>query len=249
MVPPGPLGFNPAVGQALPQGATSILLHYTVGASGVAGAFVELDYFFYAELGLVNLTGSNSTSAVAGATSSTTIIIPSGTAAVTIVGASGSTSGTPPSISVSGSADVYCGGLPGQTQSPCCPPDPILTAKLDQMMQLLTLVQRQAAPFAYITGPAHAGLTGNGSFSIGSCLGLLLNVSVPTRAGREDGTPVTIFDCGWINFATADGYTERFFVSSDSQVVLPRLPGIFTLVGYSLAPDVTITATELLREP
>jgi hypothetical protein len=78
---------------------------------------------------------------------------------------------------------------------------------------------------------------------------LLLNVTVPARAGRDAGTPEAVFGCGWLNFATPDGYTERFFVSSDSQVILPKLPGLYTDVGYSFAPDVVVTATELAREP
>lgn len=249
MVPFSATSGNPATGRAIPAGATSVLLHYTVSSSGVAGAFAELDYNFYDSVSLTNSTGSGSTSALAGHVSSTTLIVPSGTAAMTVVGTTGSTSGAKPSLDVSGSADVYCGGLPGQTQSPCCPPDPIATAKLDNILSLLTLIQRQAAPFAYVTGAVHSGLSGDGSFSIGSILGVLLNVSVPARAGRDAGTPVTVFDCGWINFATLDGYTERFFVSSDSQVILPRLPGIYTNVGYSFATDVTVTVTEISREP
>jgi hypothetical protein len=137
------------------------------------------------------------------------------------------------------------GGISGG----CCPPDPVSLATLQQLLQLVTLLQRQTAPFAYVTGATHTGLTGTGSFGIDSSLGLLLNVSVPARAGRVDGTPVTVFECGWINFATPDGYTERFFVSSDGQVILPRLPGLYTAVGYSFAPDVTVTITEIDREP
>lgn len=145
--------------------------------------------------------------------------------------------------------DVYCNGTqPGQTQVPCCPPDQTLTAKLDAMLSLVTLIQRQVAPFAYITGAVHSGLSGTGTIDVQGTLGVLCNVSVPDRAGRDDGTPVTVFDVGWINFATDDGYTERFFLSSDSQLILPRVPGIYTHIGYTVAPDATVTITELLRE-
>jgi hypothetical protein len=150
----------------------------------------------------------------------------------------------------SGTVDFYCNGdQPNGAQSPCCAPDPLLLASVQSILQLVTLLQRQTAPFAYVTGPVHSGLSGTGTFSLASSLGLLLNVTVPARAGRDAGTPETVFGCGWLNFATPDGYTERFFVSSDSQVILPKLPGLYTDVGYSFAPDVVVTATELAREP
>lgn len=144
---------------------------------------------------------------------------------------------------------AYCGGVPGSVQSGCCPPDPIATAKLDSIFQLVTLLQRQLAPFAYVSGPVHSALSGIGTIDVAGIVGLLLNTSVPDRAGRVDGAPVTVFDVGWIALATDDGYTERFFLSSDSQVIFPRVASIFTHVGYSIASDTTCTITELVREP
>lgn len=146
--------------------------------------------------------------------------------------------------------NVYCyNATPGGYNSPCCPPDPILESKLDTLLQLVTLIQRQVAPFAYVSGAVHSGLTGTGTISVQSLLGVLLNTSIPDRAGEVAGTPVTVFDCGWLNLATADGYTERFFVASDSQIILPRLPGIYTAIGYTFQEGVSVTITELMREP
>jgi len=162
--------------------------------------------------------------------------------------------GTGPCTS-SGSVDVHVAfdcSTPGQPGgNPCvnCPPDPSLTASLNAILQTVTLIQRQTAPFAYISGSVHAGLTGTGTVSVQGILGVLLNVSIPGRAGAVAGTPETRFDVGWINFGTADGFGDRKFIQSDSQVVFPTVNGLWTLVGYSLLPGVTMTITDLVREP
>lgn len=146
--------------------------------------------------------------------------------------------------------ELFCDGqTPGGTVTPCCPPDPSLLAYLSQILGVVTLIQRQNAPFAYVFGPVHSGLSGTGTIDVQGVLGLLLNTSVPDRAGRDAGTPVQVFECGWINLATDDGYTERFFVANDSQLIIPRAAGIFTHIGYTFPDDVTCTVTELLREP
>lgn len=235
----------------LPSGATNVRIITSVSTgtatTGVSGIVVN---FFDSDRGAFGGSGGNAGfgyNETIGHTTTTDVALVAPIGGIAVLRSGGT---MPAGTNVlSARVEVYCGGPPGSTSSPCCPPDPIATAKLDQIMALLTLIQRQAAPFAYVTGAVHSALSGDGSFSIGSILGLLLNVSVPARAGRAAGTPVTIFDCGWLNFATLDGYTERYFVGSDSQVILPRLPGIYTDVGYSFAPDVSVTVTEILREP
>jgi hypothetical protein len=114
---------------------------------------------------------------------------------------------------------------------------------------MVTLLQRQTAPFAYVSGASHTSLSGTGTVAVQGILGVLLNVSIPTRAGEVVGTPDTRFSVGWINFGTADGYGPRQFIESDSQVLFPAVNGIWTIVGYSLLPGVTMTLTELIREP
>lgn len=143
----------------------------------------------------------------------------------------------------------YCGTLPGATTSPCCPPDPVLSGKIEQLYQLLTIIQRQIAPFAYVSGATHSALTGTGTVSVSGILGLLANCSVPSSASLFGGTPDVRRPIGRINLATADGYTDRWELVTDSQLILPRAAGIFTDVGYSLEPGVTLTLTELIREP
>lgn len=151
-----------------------------------------------------------------------------------------------------GHADFYCnttpGGAGGTGYSPC-QPDALTQTLLTQILALVTLIQRQAVPFAYVSGPLHSALSGTGTVSVQGILGVLLNVSVPSRAGEIVGTPDTRFDVGWINFGTADGYSDRQFIQSDSQVVFPKVAGAYTLVAYTLLPDVSMSMTELVREP
>jgi hypothetical protein len=143
--------------------------------------------------------------------------------------------------------NIYCGGAaPGGTGTA---PDPATQALLRQILDLVTLIQRQGVPFGYVSGAAHTGLTGTDVIVAGPLLGVLLNVSIPARAGEQFGTPETRFDVGWLNFGTADGYTDRHRIFTDSQVIFPSKAGLYTAVGYSLEPGVTMTLTELLREP
>ena len=225
---------------------SSIVLNYVVTANTGPGPSIRTKIEQFDASNVIQQTDLLD---IAPGASGTKTIVRAGTAtyiAVTFSGISGPSGDS----GISGTIDFYCNGdVPNGVNSPCCEPSPLLLASVQSILQLVTLLQRQTAPFAYVTGATHAGLTGTGTFSIASSLGLLLNVTVPARAGRDAGTPVTVFDCGWLNFATLDGYGERFFVSSDSQVILPRLPGLYTDVGYSFAPDVTVTVTEIEREP
>jgi hypothetical protein len=143
----------------------------------------------------------------------------------------------------------FCDGLTGQVNSmPCCPPDPYLRTSIRSLQQTVELLQRQISPFAYVAGPAHSGLTGQGSIAVQGILGVLLNVSAPSRASVLSGEPDTLYDVGWINFGTASGYESKRMIRSDSQLIFPDVAGLWTLVGYTLLPGVTMTLTELRRE-
>jgi len=238
-------GGFPAV--VVPVGATVVRL---VGHNIITGSnpdSIDYFYYYYTATNGGGHVGGNFTVA-SGGTGGVDWVLPAGTVGFS-VNCARHTSGSNNSNLAQLRYEVYCGGVPGQPNSPCCPPDAVTTAKFDALLAMVTLIQRQVAPFAYVSGQVHSALTGTGTFSLASSLGLLLNVSVPARAGRDAGTPETVFNCGWINFATLDGYGERFFITTESQIVLPRLPGLYTDVGYSFAPDVTVTATELAREP
>jgi hypothetical protein len=144
---------------------------------------------------------------------------------------------------------VYCGGTPGQAAGVCCPPDQSLLLLLNQINTTVTLLQRQIAPFAYITSTVHAGLSGNGQFSVQGILGLAVSITtLPSRVGAEAGDPLNYYGVGWINVGTADGWGPREWITSNPFILKP-VSGDVTLVGYSIPSDVTITITELVREP
>src|ERR1051325_11366813 len=63
--------------------------------------------------------------------------------------------------------DEYCNGdQVGAVQSPCCPPDTSTQAYLDLILKQVTLIQRQAVPFSYVSGTAHAGLINQGTIAV-----------------------------------------------------------------------------------
>lgn len=146
-------------------------------------------------------------------------------------------------------ASVSCGGLAGQPIQPCCPPDATATGLLSSILQMVTLIQRQSAPFAYVAGTSHAGITGNGTITVSALIGLKIDVTTaPSRLGQELGDPVALWDAGWVNIGSADGFGPRQFISSDPTLLLP-ISGAATVIGYSIPDDVVVTITELVREP
>jgi hypothetical protein len=114
---------------------------------------------------------------------------------------------------------------------------------------MVTLLQRQAAPFAYVSGPVHSGLTGTGSFAVQGILGLHASASGLSGIGLRVGTPDVRLEIGRLNLGTSDAYSDRVQLVLGDQVVFPAAAGLFTVVGYTLEPGVTLTVTELLREP
>jgi hypothetical protein len=155
--------------------------------------------------------------------------------------------------SISGilSCDIYCNGaLPnGQLPTPCCPPDVATQSSLDLILKMVTLIQRQIAPFAYLAGAVHTGISGNGQIAVAGLLGVAVDVTtLPGRAGRTSGDPTQLYNVGWINTGTADGWGPRQFISSDPFILRP-VSGDVTLIGYSIPADVVVTITELVREP
>jgi hypothetical protein len=214
------------------------------------GAGFPIDFKVYFEAltptGAYNGVVSNATfSQTTPSTATHTFQVPSGVQAFELSMAHTGGSGI---VDVDLVWNIYCNGAyPGQTGGNA--PDPATQAMLRQILDLVTLIQRQAVPFAYVSGATHSGLSGTGTIDCQGLLGVLLNVSVPARAGEESGTPDVRFEVGRVNFGTADGYVDRQIIFTDSQVVFPSRAGLFTVVGYSLAPDVTMTLTELLREP
>lgn len=146
--------------------------------------------------------------------------------------------------------DVYCGAnTPQQQVSQCCPVDPSTQAQLNSILQLVTLIQRQNAPFAYVAGTSHTALTGSGEISVQGLLGIKVTPSaIPNWAGITQGDPDTLWLDSWVNWGNLDGWIAREFLRSSPYLSMPQLAGQFTKVGYSLAPGLSVTITELKRE-
>jgi hypothetical protein len=149
------------------------------------------------------------------------------------------------------SVEFLCGTTTGDTPAaPCCPPDPILAAMVQQIWEQVNLIQRQAVPFAYVPGTAHAGLSGNGTIGISGLLGAKVDVTtLPPSYGRAAALPVEYFGLGFITFGTPDGYPTSYKLEHDPQLMLPSRCSAYTDLAYDLAPGVVATITELVREP
>jgi hypothetical protein len=147
--------------------------------------------------------------------------------------------------------EAFCGGAaPGGTQQPCCPPDAATQAQLDQILAMVTLIQRQSAPFGYVYGDNHTALTGNGSFAVSGLIGCSVDVTtLPDSYGRAVGSPERLFDLGFVTLGTADGYEQSRRIDSDGTLFLPPQSGAFTAIGYTLSPGVEVSIRELVREP
>lgn len=143
----------------------------------------------------------------------------------------------------------FCGNAPGQVQTACCPPDDTVMGLLLRTLQTVTLIQRESVPFAYIRGTAHAGLHDNGFIDVQGLLGIIVTLTTtPGWVGVESGEPNALFEAGWFNWGTADGYSERVAIHASPQISLPAAAGQYTRVGYTLSPGVVATITELVRE-
>jgi hypothetical protein len=145
--------------------------------------------------------------------------------------------------------EIYCGNLPGQLQQACCPPDPVLLSKLDQALALLTLVQRQHVPFAYVPGLTYAGLSGNGEVTFSDpILRLKLELTtLPGNYGLAEGHPDQVYDVGTLAIGTADGFEPPQWITNSPMLL--QVPGDAVRIGYALRPGVVATITTYSREP
>lgn len=147
--------------------------------------------------------------------------------------------------------ELYCGSnRPGAPAAACCPPDPQITGLLNQIISAVTLMQRQLAPFAYVNGAVHSGISGSGTIAVQGLLGAKIDVTtLPSSLGREGSSPEELFDVGFMTWGTADGYPQSFRIEHDPTLSLPARASAFTVLAYDLHPGVVVTITELVREP
>lgn len=134
--------------------------------------------------------------------------------------------------------------------TPCCPPDQTMLATMALIKSQVDLIQRQAVPFAYVSGASHAGLTGEGSIAVSALIGAkIVLTALSARVSQGAGDPDHLSGAGWINWGSADGVTAREYLSAVETLSLPAAAGALTAIHYSLGIGVTATITELEREP
>jgi hypothetical protein len=184
---------------------------------------------------------------------SLTVTPPSG--AVRVQYGAGSTGfpGTSPTGSITLQVEVWCDGQsPTNPNAPCCPPDPNVERQLDQIYGLLVAIfQSLPAPItSYADGTAHTGLTGNGTLTlVDSPLAIRINITTDNaHLGVDDGSPDFLFSRGYlvpiVNSAPIRGEARLVY----NPQMMP-LPALTEQVGYSLAPGVTVSVTELTAGP
>lgn len=227
---------------------TGVLLHMVgtdCGAGTPAGTFNWVWTFKDAS----NATIATSTYSLTGSqTLDAFVAVPPGTVGVNLN--HNQTSGSRGQQIIGSTAAFYCSSQVPGAQQPCCPPDVATQATLDAILKMVTLIQRQAVPFGYVTGTVHAGLSGAGAVSISGLLGVKVAITtLPTPLGSEGTSPPKHFDAGWITFGTIDGFPQSYRLEHNPQVYLPSRCSAFTDLDYDLAPGVVVTITELLREP
>lgn len=146
--------------------------------------------------------------------------------------------------------DWVCAGTTPGVLSSCCPTAPDNTAALHTLVQMVTLIQRQIAPFAYVTGTTHSALSGAGQISVQGLLGAKVTPSsIPADAGLVVGDPDELWLDSWITWGNADGWTKREFLTHSPYISMPSLAGQFTEIGYTIRPGMSVDITELVREP
>lgn len=135
---------------------------------------------------------------------------------------------------------------------PCCPPDPSIDTRLQQIYGLLqSIYQGLPTPVhSYADGTAHAGLSGNGTVTlVGAPLAIRVNITTDSPAlGLGAGNPTYLFDRGFIvpvvNNAPIRGESRLVY----NPQMFP-LPALTEQIGYSLHPGIVATVTELVAGP
>jgi hypothetical protein len=156
----------------------------------------------------------------------------------------------PPTFTDTVSLTLTCpGGSGGSFVTPCVT-DPATMALLEQILQYVTLIQRQAVPFAYVAGTVHSGLTGSGTIAVQGLIGAIVEITstLGDTIGEAAGDPPFLYSAGWLNWGSVDGYIPRQFLEATTTLSLPPEAGAYTSLNYSLPPGVTVTITELSRE-
>ena len=175
------------------------------------------------------------------------IAVPSGTVFVTLLSTTSHLSSTTKK-NISVQLEYYCGTAAGAVSNPC-PSDPAVLALLNQILTLLTLIQRQLVPFAYVLGAVHSAISGSGILTVSQLVGMKIELTtVSTVVGLETADPDELFEAGWISWGSVDGFEKREFISKNPYISFPPNAQILDRFSYNLRPGVVARFTELERE-
>jgi|SRR5262245_10280155 len=91
-----------------------------------------------------------------------------------------------------------------------------LQKTVSAQLDLITASQRFKSPFAYISGGARAGLTGEGEFGVSRIVGIHIDVTAqPPTAVHLLGNPDYVKDLGWISINTPLGMLKELRVAQE----------------------------------
>lgn len=145
----------------------------------------------------------------------------------------------------------FCAGTSGtQIATPCCPPDPTVDMRLNQMLGLLQAIYvGLPVPLRSLAeSTVHSGLTGSGNFATSAnAIGCKVSFTVPTQLGEAAGDPTTIFDAGWLTTSAVEGNYRSRRLEHNPELVL--FDPVVDTIHYTLHPGVTATITEIVRGP
>ena len=239
-------GANSITGLGNATGAgTSVFLTMQNNVASGAGMVLSFTTTVSDALGSTLLTHTQSVNP--GASATYTITLPSTwhTTRMDVSAVSGS--GT--STYTNSQQALYCNGQYPGAQNPCCDPPAWMKTQLDNILQLVTLIQRNHVPFAYVPGAVHSGLSGAASFTIPSCIGVEINVTaMPADIHQLPGSPPYLWDLGWLSFSDGSGMLQEHRISRTNTVWIPPQGQLATTLGYYLFPGVTANITELYAE-
>lgn len=146
--------------------------------------------------------------------------------------------------------EVFCTNTaPGTTD--CCAQGPDQSnILLRQILDLVTLIQRQRVPYAYVDGATHSGLSGAGTLTVPSGLiGLRTTVTTnPPYTGQAGSNPQAIFDVGYVSTGDSTGWAETQPIRRSPWIWFPEDMSTWSRVGFNLNPGVVISITELEAE-
>lgn len=148
-----------------------------------------------------------------------------------------------------GTFSFTCSGAPPSALvQPCCPPDPLIDAKLDLIYGLvLNLYNRNPGSSAYRLGTVHSSLRGSGTIPVHELVGVLVHISSTPGGVVLPGQPPYLFDQGWLSCATPDGFIDEKRLTRLNQIWMPSLFPLADTFGYVLFDGVVADITELLR--